>query len=296
MKSIKNTLLLLAATLVWACHPAKTTNEATNADFVYHEEQVCGKDAPTIVFIHGLGCDLNTWKYQREAFKDYNLVFVDLPGFGQSAKPEVDYTLDYYASAIHGVLAGLSWEAGKVILVGHSLGSAICRQYVFNYPDEVAALVDIDGVYCLYPQDTTSCDYADYTAAVEGFASSFDTDSIRAVFQGFVSSLAGPETPQEVNDYAMSVMPNTSRHVAASTMKNLINKENWTGAVINRPSLIICTQNSGLAPDNRQQMEALYSCLQYEELLTCGHFIHMERAEWFNEILRQFLIRLQNER
>ena len=97
-------------------------------------------------------------------------------------------------------------------------------------------------------------------------------------------------------DYAMSVMPNTSRHVAASTMKNLINKENWTGAVINRPSLIICTQNSGLAPDNRQQMEALYSCLQYEELLTCGHFIHMERAEWFNEILRQFLIRLQNER
>lgn len=289
MKSIRYSLLLFATLLIWACHPANKENEGTDNNLVYHEEQVCGEEAQTLVFVHGLGCDLATWKYQREAFKDYNLVLIDLPGFGKSSKPEVDYTLDFYAESIHGVLEKISWKAGKVVLVGHSLGSTICRQYVFNYPDEVAALVDIDGVYCLYPKDTTSQEYVEYKAAVDGFASSFDTDSVNAVFQGFVAALAGPETPQEVNDYAMSVMPNTPRYVAASTMKNLVKKENWTGAVIDVPTLVICTQNSGLMPDNKQQMEALYSNLQYEELTTCGHFIHMERLDWFNQTLRQFL-------
>lgn len=256
---------------------------------VYYEYQGRSKGNATLVFVHGLGCDLNTWKYQRKAFKDNRIICIDLPGFGKSDKPEADYTLHQYADAIHEVLSGMSEDFGRVVLVGHSLGSAVCRQYVFDYPDEVKALVDIDGVYCLYPQDTTSQEYAEYKAAVDAFAGSFDSEDVGAVFEGFVASLAGPDTPKEVTDYAMSVMPRTPRHVAANTMRNLVKKQNWTGAVIEVPTLVICTQNSGLMPDNKQQMEALYSNLQYEELTTCGHFIHMEQADRFNGKLKTFI-------
>lgn len=50
--------------------------------------------------------------------------------------------------------------------------------------------------------------------------------------------------------------------------------------------MVICTQNSGLDPDNKQKMQRLYPNLDYTELTTCGHFIHMEQPDMFNEKLR----------
>ncbi|MCI6803395.1 MAG: hypothetical protein SPK34_01040 [Bacteroidaceae bacterium] len=36
-------------------------------------------------------------------------------------------------------------------------------------------------------------------------------------------------------------------------------------------------------------MERLYPNLQYTELTTCGHFIHMEQPEMFNDQLKAFI-------
>ena len=55
--------------------------------------------------------------------------------------------------------------------------------------------------------------------------------------------------------------------------------------------MVICTQNSGLEPDNKEKMQALYSNLDYTELTTCGHFIHMEQAEMFNEKMKEFVLK-----
>ena len=54
--------------------------------------------------------------------------------------------------------------------------------------------------------------------------------------------------------------------------------------------MVICTQNSGLEPDNEQKMLASYSNLDYTELTTCGDFIHMEQSEMFNEKLKDFVL------
>jgi hypothetical protein len=53
--------------------------------------------------------------------------------------------------------------------------------------------------------------------------------------------------------------------------------------------MVICTQNSGLDPDNKQKMLRLYPNLDYTELTTCGHFIHMEQPEMFNNKLKAFI-------
>ena len=37
-----------------------------------------------ILLIHGLGGSINTWKYQIEDLKEYNLIAVDLEGHGGS--------------------------------------------------------------------------------------------------------------------------------------------------------------------------------------------------------------------
>lgn len=173
-----------------------------------------GNGDKTICFVHGFGCDLNTWEKQFEGLRND------------------------------------------------------------------------DGVYCFYDGTETP----EYVEAVQQFGHAFDGPDCEEVITEFVMSLAGPDTPQEITDYAMSVMPKTPQYVASSTMQNLVERQWWPDTPFEGRAMVICTQNSGLDPDNRQKMERLYPNLDYIELTTCGHFIQMEQAERFNEKLKRFVL------
>ena len=283
--------MILAVLMLTACSTTPETLSDLKSEYVTVDDsvqihyKVWGDGDRTVCFVHGFGCDLNTWEKQFEGLRDegnLRLVFIDLPGYGDSDKPHVEYTLDFFARAVNEVLNQNG--ADKVVLVGHSLGTPVCRQVIMtNRPQ--ASLVDVDGVYCFYDGTETP----EYIEAVRQFGHSFDGENCRQVIEGFAASLAGPETPAAITEYAMKVMPQTPRYVASSTMCNLVERRWWPQTQIEARTMVICTQNSGLDPDNRQKMERLYPDLDYTELTTCGHFIHMEQADMFNAKLKQFL-------
>ena len=290
----RTVIYLLFALLLTGCSQQPQTLSELKSEYATIDDSIrvhykiwnSQADAKTICFVHGFGCDMNTWEKQFEAFRDdtdLQLVFIDLPGYGQSDKPHVDYTLDFFAHAVDEVLNENGVQS-NVILVGHSLGTPVCRQTLIA-TNHKGALVDVDGVYCFYDGTETP----EYVEAVNQFGHAFDGPDCREVITGFVSSLAGQDTPQEVTDYAMSVMPETPQYVASSTMQHLVEKKWWNNTQISQPVMVICTQNSGLDPDNKQKMERLYPNLDYTELTTCGHFIHMEQPEMFNEKLKGFI-------
>ena len=288
-------LFLLFALLLVGCGNQPQTLSELKSEYVTIDDSIRvhyklwnesdDSDAKAVCLVHGFGCDMNTWEKQFEAFRDdkgLQLVFIDLPGYGQSDKPHVEYTLDFFAHAIDKVLNKNNIK--DAVFVGHSLGTPVCRQTLLG-TDHKGALVDVDGVYCFYDGTETP----EYVEAVIQFGHAFDGNNCREVITGFVSSLAGKETPQEINDYAMSVMPETPQYVASSTMQHLIEKRWWPNRQIILPAMVICTQNSGLDTDNKQKMERLYPNLDYTELTTCGHFIHMEQPEMFNDKLKAFI-------
>ena len=288
----RTVLYLLSALLLVNCGHQPQTLSEMKSEYVtiddsikIHYKFLDRSDAhtQTICFVHGFGCDMNTWEKQFEAFrndKDLQLLFIDLPGYGQSDKPHVDYTLDFFAHAIDEVLKANDIKS-NVVFVGHSLGTPVCRRTIMT-TDHKGALVDVDGVYCFYDGTETP----EYVEAVNQFGHAFDGTDCREVITGFVSSLAGKDTPQEVTDYAMSVMPETPQYVASSTMQHLVERKWWPNTQLTAPVMVICTQNSGLDPDNKEKMQKLYPFLNYTELTTCGHFIHMEQPDLFNEKLK----------
>ena len=286
----KHYFILLLAVILAGCSikPEKladiASEYATVNDSVRIHYKRYGDGDKTICFVHGFGCDLNTWEEQFKALRDEHnlqLVFIDLPGYGESSKPHVEYTLDFFAKAVNAVL--YKEHVGDVVLVGHSLGTPVCRQVLMS--GRQGNLVDIDGVYCFYDGTETP----EYVEAVNQFGHAFDGPECSEVIAGFVTSLAGPETPKYITDYAMSVMPKTPQYVASSTMRNLVERQWWSQRPIQTKTMVVCTQNSGLDSDNRQKMERLYPHLDYTELTTCGHFIHMEQPEMFNEKLKTFI-------
>lgn len=301
--TIKKYLFYISSLLLAvSCQNKPVSIEALPSHYVTLDDSIqihykqWGTGTRTVMFVHGFGCDMNAWKAQFDAFHDNHdmrLLFIDLPGYGKSDKPHVDYTLSFFSHAVSSVLDEVKCD--YAFLVGHSLGTPVCRQTLMECPWRVGGLMDIDGVYCLYPklsENPTDGELAAakaYDEAVSGFAASFDGDACRENISGFVQSLNGPDTPASITDYAMTCMPETPEYVASSTMHNLIDRKWWNDFPIPFPAEIICTKNSGLEPDNQEKMLALYPAMQYTELETCGHFIQLEQPELINACLLRLI-------
>lgn len=286
--SLISTFVLLAILFV-GCKP-KTIADlpsqyVTLEDGSKMHYKVYGSGGITLLFVHGFGCDMNVWEKQFEGYSHdtIRMIFVDLPGYGLSDKPHTDYTLDYFADAVKHVIDTLN--INRVVLVGHSLGTPVCRQVVFKYPEVSVALCDVDGVYCFYPEGAYQ--RSQYEAEVRAHAETFKGDSCRASIEQLVEWTVGPFTPDEIIDYASSTMPETPEYVAYSTMLHIGDTANWTGEKINIPTLIICTRNSDLPDDNKQKMDDLYNCPTYVELVNSGHFVMLEDVGLFNNLLER---------
>src|SRR6266446_1315474 len=134
--------LLLSAAQTFA-QPAPSSHFA-ELDGVRVHYTNYGAGERALLLVHGWSSDETVWKKQApELAKSIRVITVDLPGHGQSDRPEIAYTMDYYARALDAVLR----DAGvkKASLVGHSNGSLVVRQFYRLYPQEVNALVIVDG-------------------------------------------------------------------------------------------------------------------------------------------------------
>ena len=57
-----------------------------------------GSSEKTLVLIHGLGASCERWEHVLPIFKNnFRVIVPDLIGFGQSDKPTVDYTIDFFS-------------------------------------------------------------------------------------------------------------------------------------------------------------------------------------------------------
>src|SRR5882757_644038 len=69
---------------------------------VHYRDEGRGKDA--LIFVHCWTCNMGFWKDQFGAYPQYRTIFIDLPGHGQSDKPDTEYTMEYFARAIEAVM------------------------------------------------------------------------------------------------------------------------------------------------------------------------------------------------
>lgn len=110
----------------------------SGADIYYN---VIGKGNP-VMLIHGFGEDSRVWKYQADFLKDrFQLIIPDLPGSGQSAMGNSEWSINDFADCIKAILdeelsfsspAGGSREGACII--GHSMGGYITLAFAEKYP------------------------------------------------------------------------------------------------------------------------------------------------------------------
>lgn len=104
-----------------------------------------GATGSVVVLLHGAGLDSATlsWGEVIGPLAAQHRVFApDLPGYGDSSRPALAYTIDFYVTVLKHMLERLHLE--KVSLVGLSMGGAIALGLTLALPTRVEKLILVD--------------------------------------------------------------------------------------------------------------------------------------------------------
>ena len=110
-------------------------------------------DAPVLLLIHGLGQNAHTdWTEPVQSLaREYQLVVVDLPGFGASPSPGGAYSFTTLGQQLAQLVTRLA-PGRRVHVVGHSLGGAVALHLAQRHAALVDRLVLVDAAGILLKQ------------------------------------------------------------------------------------------------------------------------------------------------
>src|ERR671915_199924 len=104
-----------------------------------------GEGSPTVVLETGLGAPSEYWApVQQEIARLTRVCRYDRAGRGKSDPAPTPRTCADMVADLHALLHNVSIRP-PYVLVGNSLGGMNARLYAYQYPEEVAGLVLVDG-------------------------------------------------------------------------------------------------------------------------------------------------------
>lgn len=98
--------------------------------------EITGSGEQQLVLLHGLTGSLNYWKHGMDnILTSHRLLLIDLLGFGDSPKPQSDYSLSVQLRAVEVILHKEGFSDGKTIIGGHSMGAVISLALLEKHPN-----------------------------------------------------------------------------------------------------------------------------------------------------------------
>ena len=258
--------LALALSLLLA-----TPVAAASVNNIEIHSTVQGQGPKTIVFVHGWTCDESSWDGQVPAFTSgYRVVTLDLPGHGKSGAPAANgFSMELFAQAVEAVRAEVG--ADKIVLVGHSMGAAVIRQYALDHPEHVAGLVAVDGPLDMRPM-----------GGFTGFGELTIANRTNVIEGMFV-----PGTAPALREHILAMMLGASRATADGAMAAMMDPKLRTADKIMVPALSVFAGTSNFAGD--QSTKEVVSDWTSVQFAGTGHFLMMEQPDKFNATLKAFL-------
>jgi len=243
---------------------------------VYYEEE--GQGRP-MVLVHGAAQDTLSWRFAVPYLsKKFRTIAVDLPGHGKSLRSHkgiINRTEDY-AFFLNQFIDTLG--LGKVILVGHSMAGGCALLTGLNRPDQIIAVVPVDGA------GTTLRKAVSYSDEL------FDliTVNLPDYWETNFRALCGRNTPAEQKELIALEALRCSSDVIYGDLTAYTSLD-ISGRIkeISFPVILVTGEDDwSCTPENVRNTESLLQCPKAMEILKgVGHFPHMEAPELFSNSL-----------
>jgi pimeloyl-ACP methyl ester carboxylesterase len=237
-----------------------------------------------LAFVHGAADDSRGWQPQlRGLFEEFTVVAWDEPGAGGSSELPATFGLEDYAACLAALLESL--DLGPAHVAGLSWGGTLTLQLYRRRPDLVASLILADT-------------YA-------GWKGSLPEEEVRARVAGCHEMLAAPPgqfdptLPGLFADGPPAEFVPLLEEIAASVRPESLANELLLMAEIDQrdllprisvPTLLIWGDRDARSPLTvaRQFKEAIPGA-KLIVIPDAGHMSNLERAEAFNQAIRDFL-------
>jgi pimeloyl-ACP methyl ester carboxylesterase len=257
---------------------------AASVDGLKIHSAAAGKGQTTLVFVHGWTCDSTSWAAQVPALaKKYRVITLDLPGHGQSGSPaDGKFSMDLFARAVESVRAEA--KADKIVLIGHSMGAPVIRQYARLYPQHVTALVAVDG-----PLDMRNFGQPQRGAAAFTPPPVTGPDGLKNR-ETMIRSMFTPQTPAPLQQQILAMMLRAPEATAAGAMSAMFDPALRTADVAPMPAYAIYAGTARLP--NADAMKQALPKYEATQLAGTGHFVMMEKPDEFNRLLTAFVERV----
>jgi pimeloyl-ACP methyl ester carboxylesterase len=243
---------------------------------VHYQNYGDGKEA--VVFIHGWSCNLNFWKANVPAFiKHSRVIAIDLPGHGESDKPQATYSMDLFARAIDAVLQDAKVE--RATLVGHSMGTPVIRQFYRKYPNKTRALVIVDG--SLRPFGNTE--------QMKQFMEPFRRPNYKEHAERMIGFLSQTVKDKKTLDEIKAAMMSTPQHVMVGAMDAMMDDAIWKQDKINAPTLAVMAKQPAWTDEYEKFARELAPGIDYQMWEGVSHFLMMDEPLKFNDTVLAFL-------
>ena len=236
-----------------------------------------GKGPEALVLVHGWSCNLGHWRDQIPEFaKRTRVIALDLPGHGQSDKPQIAYTMDVFANAIDAVMRDARVE--RAVVAGHSMGTPVARQFYRKYPQKTLGIIIVDGG--LRPFGTKEMR--------EQFLAMFRSPNYKELtapmFAQMMGSLAAPERERVTSSF-----DNTPQHVLLSAMESMNQESLYGPDKMNVPVFAVLAKSPFWPPDTEKFFRSLAPDFEIQWWEGVSHFLMMEKPKQFNDAVIAFL-------
>lgn len=235
----------------------------------------------TVVFVHGFMGGSAQWEGQVQALADFDVVALDLPGFGANADiGAVSSIADFATWALHELRRrGIE----KFHLLGHSMGGMVAQEMIAHAPERVDRLV----LYGTGP-----------TGVLPGRFETIATSKDRASSEGSTATARRIAATWFLEKDQATAYAGCAAIAERSSMDAIIAgldaMDGWSGSNylsdINSQTLVVWGDHDRTY--QWSQTEELWQNIKGSDLAVmpgCAHAAHLEKPQLFNAILSDFL-------
>ncbi|HEX3014370.1 MAG TPA: alpha/beta hydrolase [Methanobacterium sp.] len=277
----------------------KSPLEVDGINITFYESFPVESETP-LFLLHGGGLDSAMLSYGStiaDLGKKFHVIVPDLPGYGDSDKPDVPYTLEWYQEFLDQLILALNYD--KIDLGGLSLGGGIALGYALKNPEKVRNLVLI-APYGL----TDKIPYPKITSWLIKHSHIYDS-LINLILSNKMLLKANLKrlmvNPEALTEDLLDQVrltgndPDNRRAWNVFQLSEIKDSKLRTSYIdelnkLTMPVLLLTGKNDSLVPSKDvEKAHELIPQSKLVELDDCGHWLPRDRSSEFIQVLKNFL-------
>jgi pimeloyl-ACP methyl ester carboxylesterase len=268
----------------------------------------CGGTGPPLVLVHGLGSSAGVEFYfnLEPLAANRRVLAIDLPGFGRSDKPALEYTIALFTKAVRDLMHCESLERAAVM--GVSMGGRVALGLALESPEMVERLILVDALGVGAPKAVLAYRLL-LTRGLGELTLSSTARALRRMrpqtirrFWSWYLQRPGPLddilSDQRIADHGELLSKREYRAAYLSALRSIARRHTLRGGILVRerlkelpmPTLLIWGRHDHIFP--AAHAEAAVQELRdgrVEVFENSGHTPQMEEPDRFNRLVLEFL-------